>query len=88
MAILIDLLNLIVYLPFRKVQQEDIVRNINHLTKYEWFQNFIKEEQYRKLIIHDKDVRKLIGKFNNKKMERNSYRLKCQEKLYRILLKS
>ncbi|MEZ2717817.1 hypothetical protein C2I17_07045 [Niallia circulans] len=88
MGILLDLLNLAVYIPFLKVDEEDVCRNVKHLKKHQWFQNYLNVEEYRGLIIHDKDVRQCIGKFKSSKLHNHSYQNKCQEKLYKALLKN
>lgn len=87
MGIILDLLNLAVYIPFLKVDEEDIGRNLKHLKKYQWFQNYLNDEKYRELIIHNKDVRQVIGKFKSDKLEKDSYNMKCQKRLHKMLLK-
>ncbi|WP_240378006.1 hypothetical protein [Bacillus piscicola] len=74
------------FIPFLKVDEEDIERNIKHLKRQQWFQNYLNDEKYRELIIHNKDVRLVIGKFKNNKLGRVSYQEKCQEKLHKTLL--
>ncbi|WP_186577222.1 hypothetical protein [Aquibacillus kalidii] len=86
MGILLDLLNLAVYIPFLKVDEEGIGRNIKHLKQHEWFQSYLNDEKYRELIIHNKDVRQCIGKFNRDKLNKQSYQKKCKEKLHHVLL--
>jgi hypothetical protein len=80
-------LELAIYIPFLKVDEEDIGRNLKHLNKYQWFQNYLNDEKYRELIIHNKDVRRVIGKFNSDKLEKDSYNMKCQKRLHKMLLK-
>src|SRR5690625_1111096 len=74
------------FLPFLEANEEDIGRNLNHLKKYQWFQKHLNNEADRELIIHDKTVRKAIGKFNSSKLYRNSYQRKCQKRLHKILV--
>lgn len=85
LAILVDMLNILVYLPFLKVDEEDIESALKQLKKHEWFREYLIDERYRKLIIHDKDVRHLIGKFNPNKLASSNYHGKCQMKLNRVL---
>lgn len=85
MAILLDLVNLVFYLPFFKVTEEDIGRNINQLKKQRWYQNYRNNEEFGQLIIYDKDVRQVIGRFNTKKLHKDSYLIKCQQKLRKVL---
>ncbi|KLV25935.1 hypothetical protein CHH55_04670 [Niallia circulans] len=88
MGILLDLLNLAVYIPFLKVDEEEVCRNVKHLKKHQWFRNYLNDEECRGLIIHDKDVRQCIGKFNSSKLYKHSYQKKCQEKLHKVLLQN
>ncbi|ERI10022.1 hypothetical protein, partial [Aneurinibacillus aneurinilyticus] len=76
LPIILISLNLAIYIPFLKVDEEDIGRNLKHLNKYQWFQNYLNDEKYRELIIHNKDVRRVIGKFNSDKLEKDSYNMK------------
>ncbi|MEI4801720.1 hypothetical protein ACIGHG_03330 [Bacillus sp. NPDC077411] len=85
MWLLLDTLNLFIYLPFFKPSEEDIVRNINELKKYEWFKNLSKDEKNAYLIIHDLKIRQTIGRFNIKKMSKDSYQKYYQKKLNKIL---
>lgn len=41
--------------------------------------------EYKQLIIHDKDVRKVIGKFNDKKIDKKFFRNRYRKKLQSIL---
>ena len=63
MSFILDLLNLAVYLPFLKPDEEDISRNITTLKRYEWFKGYYQNEQYAQLIIHNNKVRKMLGMF-------------------------
>lgn len=85
MWFLLDTLNLFIYLPFFKPSEEEIVRNINELKKYEWFKNLYKDEKNAYLIINDLKVRQTIGRFNIKKMSKDSYQKYYQKKLNKIL---
>lgn len=76
------------FLPFLEANEEDIGRNLNHLKKYHWFQNYLNDEAYRELIIHDKSVRKAIGKFKSNKLSRDSYQRKYQKRLHKILVQT
>lgn len=74
------------FFPFLTVNEEDIGRNLDHLKNHHWFQKYLNDEAYRELIIHDKGVRKLIGKFKSNKLSRDSYQIKCQKRLQRVLV--
>lgn len=67
------------------VSAEDISENLNSLKKYSWFQDLLKNERYKQLIVHDNDVRKLIGRFNNKKLNKGYFQNKYRRKLQCIL---
>ncbi len=88
MGLLLDLFNLIAYGIFLKeVKEEKIGRNIEFLKRYGWFQKCLANDELRELIIHDADVRLVIGKCNRKKMKRRFYRRKYQKKIYKVLMK-
>ena len=83
---LLVFLNLGLYLPsLLAVDEEDIERNTNRLKKYKWFQELLRDKEYRQLIIHDKDVRKVIGKFNDKKIDKVFFQSRYRKKLQNIL---
>lgn len=87
MSFLLDLLNLAVYLPFLKPDEEDISTNLNELKKYQWFKNYYQNEHYKQLIIHEQKVRRVIGSFNTKKIKNPRYQVSCQNKINNILNK-
>lgn len=87
MSVLAELLDLILYLSFLKVREEDIEKNLRYLKKYTWFQNYLQDRTYKALIIYDPHVRKVIGKFKSKKFTSDSYQIRCQRKLHNILVK-
>ena len=69
----------------KDVTDEEIEKNIKFLNKYEWFQSYLDNEEHRKLINENEDVRFIIGKINIEKMKRNSYRNKSKKKIEVIL---
>ena len=69
----------------KDVTDEEIEKNIKFLNKYEWFQSYLDNEEHRKLINENEDVRFIIGKINIEKMKRNSYRNKYKKKIDVIL---
>ncbi len=83
---LIVYVNIDDFLPFLKINEEDIGRNLNHLKKHHWFQSYLNDEVYRELIIHDKGVREAIGKFKSNKLSRDSYQRKCQKRLQKVFV--
>ncbi|MBK3496539.1 hypothetical protein JFL43_17075 [Viridibacillus sp. YIM B01967] len=88
MAVLIlDALNLIIYLPFLKPDEEDISKNIEALKKHNWYIALLEDGELKELIVHDKDVRQIIGRFNYEKLSRQSYQIKCERKLEDVLKK-
>src|SRR5690625_1557549 len=83
---LIVFLNLGLYLPsLLAVDEEDIGRNTNRLKKYKWFQELLGDKEYKKLINHDKDVRKIIGKFDDKKIDKKFFQNRYRKKLQNVL---
>ncbi|MFA9559500.1 hypothetical protein ACERII_19505 [Evansella sp. AB-rgal1] len=88
MRFVLNLISIISFSPFiTDVTEEQIGENIKLLKKHQWFQNYLSNEEYRRLIIKDKDVREVIGRFNNKKMDNDSYHTKFQKKLHNVLIK-
>ncbi|WP_208586149.1 hypothetical protein [Gracilibacillus suaedae] len=80
----LNLLSIITFSPLiTEVTEMEIEKNIRELKKYQWFNNLLEDEQYSNLIIHDKDVRETIGRFNYKKIHSEAY----QKKLHKILRK-
>lgn len=75
-------------IPFRsEVTGDDIVQNMRHLKKHQWFKDYLNDETYQSLIVSNKIVRKTIGKFNTNKLSKEGYLAKCEKKLYRVLNK-
>ncbi|KAB8139193.1 hypothetical protein F9U64_02050 [Gracilibacillus oryzae] len=85
MSIILDLFSLAAYLPFLAVDEEDIARNIKQLKKHQWFQECLSDSKYRRLIIHNQEVRQAIGKLKSNKIGKESYNEKCQKKIRNIL---
>lgn len=85
MILILELLNLVVYFPFLKPDEEDIGRNVNQLKKYDWFQNLLQNAEQRVLVIHNQKVRQTIGRLNTSKIERMAYNEKSRRKINRAL---
>lgn len=85
---LIVFLNVGLYVPsLLAVDEENIGRNINRLKKYKWFQELVGDKEYKQLMIHDKDVRKVIGKFDDKKMNKRFFQNRYRKKLVEVVRK-
>ncbi|NBJ70360.1 hypothetical protein D1839_12855 [Roseburia sp. 1XD42-34] len=69
------------------MDEEDICKNIKILKRQSWFQNDLDDGQYQKLIVYNKNVRQVIGKFKSDKLHKQSYMTKCQNRLHNALLK-
>ena len=85
-----DLLNILTLGWFaRQVTEEEIVRNIRYLKeeKNSWFQELLANETSQKLIIHDWDVRTMIGQFEPQKMKRSFYMMRQQKRIDTLLLR-
>ena len=87
MHIILDFLNFAAYLPFLKPDEEDISRNINMFKKQEWFKAYYNNEQYVQLITHNKEVRRMLGSFNTKKVVKDKYQSYYKKKIDRVLQK-
>ena len=84
MGLLIELIGSIgtlIFSSMKDVTEEEINKNIEFLKQYKWFQAYIDNVQYKKLINENDKVRQLIGKINIEKMWRNSYQNKYRKKL-------
>ncbi|GAB6432143.1 MULTISPECIES: hypothetical protein [unclassified Bacillus (in: firmicutes)] len=84
MWFLLDILNLSIYLPFFKPSEDEIIKNINELKKYDWFKEFYRDEKKVYLIAHDLKVRETIGKFKADKFGEKNYQIYYQKKLNKI----
>jgi len=71
----------------RKVKEEDICENMAILKEIEWFQVYLQDNEYRTLIIHDEDVRNVIGRFRSNKLEKDPNHFPYQKKMYDIIQK-
>lgn len=86
MVLLLDVFNLMLLSSLTGTYEEDdIQHNIEQLRKTEWFQQYLKQQPYRDLLIYDKDVRKVIGKLNDKKLAKNPQRQAYQRIITRAL---
>ncbi|WP_338594384.1 hypothetical protein [Bacillus safensis] len=85
MGFILDIFSLAVYIPFLKVDEEEITRNAAHLKKYSWFQALLHDQTCRELIIYDPGVRRLIGRFKTEKLYKKRYNLRCERKLLQAL---
>src|SRR5699024_653640 len=70
-----------------EVSGADINNNIKLLKKTHWFQTFLKNEEYRELIIHNNDVRYEIGDLNTNRLKRNIQNDRYRRKIQRLLEK-
>ncbi|GAQ17582.1 hypothetical protein OPHB3_1507 [Oceanobacillus picturae] len=57
-----------IFFSFKDITEEDIKKNIEYLKQYKWFQEFLNNEKYSKLVNDNADVRKVIGSINTQKM--------------------
>ena len=84
---LIGSIGTLIFSSMKDITDEEIEKNIKFLNKYEWFQSYLDNEEYRKLINENDDVRFIIGKINIEKMKRTSYRNKSKKKIDVVLQK-
>lgn len=79
-------LNIALYLPsYFTVSEEEITENLRLLKRQSWFQQLLQDERYNKLIVHDKDVRSVIGKFNSKRIQVLFFQRRYEKRLQRVL---
>lgn len=83
---LIVFLSLGLYLPsLMSVDEADIGENISNLKNVKWFQDLLNDKEFKQLIVHDHDVRKIIGKFNSNKIGKKSSQNRYRKKLQHVL---
>ncbi|QXE02281.1 hypothetical protein [Terribacillus sp. DMT04] len=88
MVFLVDAFNLIAsYTYAYNVSEDDIQENMEQLRKTDWFQQYLKSEPYRQLLITDKGVRVRIGKLNNKRLAKNPHKESYQHIVTKALQK-
>ena len=76
----------IVFSFTKDVTEEEIYNNIEFFKEYEWFQNYLKDVRFKKLINENTKVRYVIGKCNIEKMKKNKYNTLYQKKINKVLL--
>lgn len=86
MIILLDVFSILMLSSISgSYSEDDTQHNIEHLKKTDWFQKYLKQQPYRDLLIFDKDVRKVIGRLNNKKLAKNPQREAYQRIVTKVL---
>ena len=85
MGFILDIFNLVLYIPFLQVDEDDISRNAAQLKKYSWFQALLSDQTFRELIIYDQEVRRVIGRFKTDKLHHKRYNIRCERKLLQAL---
>lgn len=78
----------LLFSSLKDITEEEIDKNIKILHKYQWFQEYLDNENYMKLIYENDDVRHIIGKLNIERMRKNFYQNKKRKKIYKALQKN
>jgi hypothetical protein len=81
---LIDLIGSIGTLIFsfmKDITDEEINKNIEFLKRYDWFKELLENNEYKKLINDNDNVRYVIGKINIEKMKKITYQNKYRKKI-------
>jgi Na+-translocating ferredoxin:NAD+ oxidoreductase RnfG subunit len=77
----------IIFSFIKEATEEEIDENIKFLTEYKWFQDYLDNETFGRLIKEHEDVRRVIGNVNSNKLKTNSrYYKKAQKKIHNVLL--
>lgn len=85
-GLVFDLLELIFNLNrSQKVTEDDIRDNLQFLKKQTWFQDYLIDDRTRYLIVHDQDIRDLIGKCRLKRMTGQLYEQRFEKKFSRLI---
>ena len=91
MGTLLELLgsiSTIIFSFIKAATEEEIEENIKFLKEYHWFQNYLDDDTFNKLIKEHEDVRRVIGNINNEKMKTKArYYKKTQKRIHNVLLK-
>ena len=72
MGTLLELLgsiSTIIFSFIKAATEEEIEENIKFLKEYQWFQNYLDDVTFNKLIKEHEDVRRVIGNINTNKMK-------------------
>ena len=84
---LIGSIGTLIFSSMKDVTEEEIKKNIEFLKRYEWFQKYLEDNEYRKLIFGNDDARFCIGKLNIDKMHKVSYQNKWEVRIKKSLIK-
>ncbi|RLQ94605.1 hypothetical protein [Falsibacillus albus] len=71
----------------KDVTEMEIEKNIAYFKTYDWFQDYLKDSRFEKLINENSKVRFEIGKFNRKKFKNNRYVNVYQKRITNVLMK-
>ena len=78
---LLGSISTIIFSFIKAATEEEIEKNIKFLTEeYQWFQKYLDDVAFGKLIKEHEDVRRVIGNINTNKMKTNARYYKKQEK--------
>lgn len=83
LVIVSSLLSFVGLVP--RTTEEDIAKNVNKLKKYQWFQDFLSNKEYKELITHDAKVRRVIGRMNSNRIDVKFFCHRYQKKLQTVL---
>ena len=92
MGTLLELLgsiSTIIFSFIKAATEEEIEKNIKFLKEeYQWFQNYLDDVTFEKLIKEHEDVRRVIGNINTNKMKTSArYYKKHKKKIHDVLRK-
>lgn len=82
-----DFFNLLIFLPFVKVDEDDIGNSLRVLKKESWFQQFLTNDKFRNLIVYDRDIRNFIGKCKTNNLNKDRYANAFRRRLHKLLVK-
>ncbi|KAA0547148.1 hypothetical protein FZW96_14345 [Bacillus sp. BGMRC 2118] len=75
------------FLLFSKdVNEEEIEKNIQYLKRFDWFESYLKDDDFNHLINHNTNVRYVIGTCNLTKVKKSRYINIYRKRIHKELL--
>jgi len=76
-----------IFFSFKDITEEEIENNIKYLEQEKWFQAYLNNDKYNKLIANNTTIRKVIGSININKMSKPNYHKRQQIRVEKVINK-